>query len=307
MTILFNLLIITVSIFGLWGGAVWIVVSATRIAKRLGISELIIGLTIVAMGTSAPEFVVTVGAALSGHADIAVGNVVGSNIFNLGFILGGMAMVRALAIARPLVMRDGIVLIGTTLLLLLFVSDLTLTRLEGLILIALLVAYIALLLYWREAVEEEIPIGEFRWFEILRLLVGLGIVIVSGHYLVQAASDIARAVGISEWVIGVTIVAGGTSMPEFFTSLVAMIRGRHGISVGNLIGSDIFNLLGVLGLAALLQPMSVDPNALDSVLVLVGMVLLVVFLIRTRYTLSRAEGALLVAINVIRWFIDFSR
>ncbi|SNB64851.1 sodium:calcium antiporter [Thermoflexus hugenholtzii] len=304
-SLLFNILLILLSVLVLWGGAVWIVESAARIARRLGLSDLVIGLTVVAIGTSSPEFAVTVGAALKGQGDISVGNVIGSNIFNLGFILGGVAMVRAIATSRTMVMRDGGVLIAITLLLLLFFLDLHIARWEGMILLALLVLYIGSLLYFREAIEDAPP-GEFRWYEVPRLLIGLALVIGGGHFMVEAAVALARMVGISEWAIGVTIVAAGTSAPEFATSLVAVLRGRHGISAGNLIGSDIFNLLGVLGLAATIRPMTVDPSVYSSLWMLAGMVaLVVIFLMRTGWSLSRWEGALLVLINLIRWVLDF--
>ncbi len=298
-------LVILFCVFGLWGGAVWIVESAARIARKLGFSELVIGLTVVAFGTSAPEFAVTVGAALMGEADISVGNVIGSNIFNLGFILGGVAVVRAIATSHHMVVRDGGVLIGTTLLLVFFFRDLFLSRWEGLMLVLLLVAYLALLIRSREPVED-VPPGEFHWYEIPRFIAGVALVILSGHYLVESAVAIARAVGVSEWVIGVTIVAAGTSAPEFATSLVAVIRGRHGISAGNLIGSDIFNLLGVLGVAGFLRPMTVTPEVYGSLWVLVGMVIIVVvFLMRTGWVISRAEGAFLILVNLARWILDF--
>lgn len=300
-------IIIVATILGLWWGAVWVVEAASRIAKRLGVSELIIGLTVVAMGTSAPEFAVTVGAALKGQADISIGNVVGSNIFNLGFILGGVALVRAITTSRSLVYRDGIVMIGITFLLLFFLRDLTMSRLEGAVLMSLLVAYIGLLIYQKDGSDEELPEGEFQWLDIPRLLGGLALIVTSGHYLVESASNLARAVGVSEWVIGVTIVAAGTSAPELVTSLIAVLRGHYGISAGNLIGSDIFNLLGVLGLAAVLQPMKIDPGAYTSLYVLSGMVILAVVLMRTGWKLSRWEGALLLIINIVRWIMDFQR
>ncbi len=243
LTLLSNILIVLLSVLALWWGAVWVVESAARIARRLGMSELVIGLTIVAIGTSSPEFAVTVGAALKGQGDISVGNVVGSNIFNLGFILGGVALVRAIATSRTMVVRDGGMLIATTLLLVFFFRDLSIVRWEGAILLTLLVAYVGFLLCQRKPVED-VPTGEFHWYEIPRLLAGLALVIGGGHFLVEAAVALARTFGVSEWAIGVTIVAAGTSAPEFATSLVAVIRGRHGISAGNLIGSDIFNLLG---------------------------------------------------------------
>lgn len=302
-----DLLIIVGCIGGLWLGAVWVVESATRVARRLGMSELVIGLTVVAIGTSAPEFAVTAVAAVEGQSDISVGNVVGSNIFNLGFILGGLALVRAITTTRTLVVRDGSVLIAATLLLIWFLRDLTMTRLEGLILIAILFAYTGFLIYQRAGTGEEIPEGDFRWYDVPRLLGGMVLVVLSGHFFVESASDLARVWGISEWVIGVTIVAVGTSAPEIATSLIALLRGNHGISAGNLIGSDLFNLLGVLGLAALLHPMRVDPSAQGSVLLLAGMVIVVVIMMRSGWKLSRWEGGLLVLVNVVRWTMDFLR
>lgn len=308
MNPLTDVLIIVASIVGLWWGAVWLVEAAVRIARQLGLSELIIGLTVVAIGTSAPEFAVTIGAALNGRGDISVGNVVGSNIFNLGFILGGVALVRAICTTRTMVFRDGGMLIASSLLLTLFLLDHQMGRLEGGILIALLVLYLGYLIWKKEPIEDGLPAGEFRWWDVPQLVAGIGLVIASGHLLVESAVHLARLLGISEWVIGVTIVAAGTSAPEFATSLVAVLKGRHGVSAGNLIGSDLFNLLGVLGLAALIRPLTVEASAVDSIIVLVGMVVLVVvFLMRTGWQISRWEGALLIGINVVRWILDFLR
>ncbi len=299
--------IIIICIFCLWGGAEWVVESASKIATRLGISELVIGLTIVSFGTSAPEFAVSIGAAIKGQADISIGNIVGSNIFNLGFILGGVALVRAISTSRSLVYRDGMVLIGCSFLLLFFLADYTLARWEGAFMLLLLLSYITYLLYLREKPDEEIPGGPFRWYEIPRLLAGLALVLAGGHFLVEAASSLARNFGVSDWVIAVTIVAAGTSAPELTTSLVAVIRGKHGISAGNLIGSDIFNLLGVLGLAGVIRPMEIEPGGYSSIVVLSGMVIAVVIMMRTGWKVSRREGALLVIVNIGRWFYDFYR
>ena len=302
-----DILIILAAFLGLWWGAVWLVEGAAHLAKRLGMSELVIGLTVVALGTSAPEFAVTVNAALRGHADISVGNVVGSNIFNLGFILGGVALVRSIRTTCMLVRREGAVLIGTALLLLFFLRDLTMARWEGFVLLVLLAAYLALLFYRREPLDEEIPKGAWCWNDGLRLAGGIGVVVLSGHYLVEAASRLATVMGISEWAIAVTVVAAGTSTPELATSLVAVIRGRHGISAGNLIGSDLFNLLGVLGLASWLRPMTIDANGYGSMVLLLCLVTLVVIMMRTGWRISRFEGGVLVLINLGRWVTDFAR
>ena len=229
MSIFVNVLIVLACIAGLWQGAIYVVEAATRIARRLGMSELVIGLTVVAIGTSAPEFGVTIIAALDGQADISVGNVVGSNIFNLGFILGGLALAKGIVTSRKLVYRDGGVLIGATILLGIFLWDLHMTRLEGTILIVALVSYIAYLFYKREATDgEEVPEGDFSWWDVPRFVGGVALVVAGGHFLVEAASEIARVFGLSEWVIGVTIVAFGTSAPEIATSGIALLRGNHG-------------------------------------------------------------------------------
>ena len=302
-----DILIIVVCIVGLWQGAELVVNAATRIARKIGMSDLVIGLTVVAIGTSAPEFAVTVVAALEGQSDISVGNVVGSNIFNLGFILGGLALLKGITTTKTMVYRDGGMLIGTTILLVIFMYDLTLSRFESAILLIILVGYIGFLIYRRSESEEHIPEGKFNWLDVPKFLVGIAIIVTSGHFFVESASDLARLIGLSEWVIGVTIVAIGTSAPEIATSLVALMRGQSGMSAGNLVGSDLFNLLGVLGLAGVLHPMVVNPAAQSSILLLGGMVVLVVVMMRTGWRMSRWEGGLLILITIGRWILDFMR
>jgi cation:H+ antiporter len=305
---LLDILIIIGCVVGLGYGATLIVESAARMSRKIGVSELVIGLTVVAFGTSAPEFAVTIAATLKGQADISVSNIVGSNIFNLGFILGTVVAIRAVSTNRKLVYRDGLVLIGATLVLLFFMRDLALQRYEGVIMIGLLVAYIFYLFYQREAPVDEIPEGDFELRDIPRFLAGLFLIVVSGHFLVDSAVEIAHMLGISEWVIGVTIVAAGTSAPEMATSVIGVLRGHEGISLGNLIGSDLFNLLGVLGLAGIIQAgtMQIDPAGMNSLILLSTMVVLVVIMMRTGWRLSRWEGILLIAINLVRWIVDFT-
>jgi len=306
MLIFLNSLILMASITALWLGAVWVVEAAARIAGRLGISELVIGLTVVAFGTSAPEFAVTITAALKGQTAISVGNVVGSNIFNLGFILGGVALLKPVSTSRRLVMRDGLLLLFSSALLLFFLYDLHIGRNEGIFLFTILIAYIFILLIKKEPLDEDIEIGEFHWFEIPRLLLGLAAIIAGGHFLVESASTIARHFGVSEWVIGVTIVAAGTSAPEFATSLVAVVRGKHGISAGNLIGSNVFNLLGVLGLAAILRPMDILAGAYTDIILLTAAAVVAVAFMRSGWKISRLEGGLLILLNLGLWISIFS-
>ncbi len=308
--------VILVSILLIGKGAHWVIDAASRLAKRLGISELVIGLTVVALGTSAPEFAVTLTAAFRQHGDISVGNIVGSNIFNLGFILGGCALVRAIPTSRTLLRRDGAVLAGTTLLLLGLIGwDLRLGRGDGLLLAMLLVLYLSCLFWMRHAGEaekvahgEEVPHASSHsipWDATL-LALGLASIVAGSHLLVDSACVVARNFGVSEWVIGVTIVAAGTSLPEFATSLAGVLRGRYGISAGNIIGSDIFNLLGVLGVAGLLHPVDVASISRVSLAALSGMVFVVLIFMRTGWRLSRLEGAALILFAAARWGFDFT-
>lgn len=290
----------------LWKGSEWVVDSAVRIARRFNMSDLAIGLTIVAIGTSAPEFAVTINAAIRGLPDISVSNVVGSNIFNLGFILGGCAAIRTIVTTPAIVRRDGIFLLAMSLLLTLFLLDLTLTPVEGLILFTALILYILYLFVERPDSPDPTEEAPATWRDIPVLLAGLAAVVGGGHLLVWSASCLARGLGLSEWVIGVTIVAAGTSAPEFATSLMAAVKGRHAMSIGNLIGSDLYNLLGVLGLAGMLGPLTIDPAGLASLWLLVGVVMLVVFFMYTGFRVSRTEGFILIGINLVRWILDFS-
>lgn len=303
MEYIIDSIIVLFSIGALWGGAVWVVDSASSIANRLGISEIVIGLTVVAFGTSAPEFAVTLLAALREQADISVGNIVGSNIFNLGFILGGVAWVRVITTTRKLVFRDGTILFLSSLLLVYFLHDYSLSHLEGIILFVSLIVYLFILFIKKESIDEEIEAGPFHWHEIPKLFIGLGLIIGGGYFLVDSASNLARYFGLSEWIIGVTIVAAGTSAPEFATSLVAIVKKKHGISAGNLVGSNLFNLLGVLGLAATIRTMSVDVEALNSIIMLTGLTAIVIFIMRTGWRITRQEGIVLVILNLLVYLL----
>lgn len=293
-------LVLVLSILMLWFGAKYLVDSASRIAGTLGVSDLVIGLTVVAFGTSAPEFAVTIGAALKGKPDISVSNIVGSNIFNVGFILGAVAIVKTIQTSRKLVYRDGLFMIGITFLLLFFFHNLLLTRIEGIVLISLLLAYLLFLFFKKEALEEEdIILEKATWKDFLIFPLGIASIVGGGNFLVNSATDIARVLDISEWVIGITIVAAGTSAPEMATSLAAVLKGKHGISAGNLIGSNLFNILGVLGLAGIFNPLTIDSQGLGSIAMLSGMMILVIIFLRTGWRLSRTEGIILATIGII--------
>lgn len=302
MTALY-LFYIVFSLALLWKGSDWLVESAVRIANWMGVSQLVIGLTIVAFGTSAPEFAVTVGAALSGQANISISNVIGSNIYNLGFILGGVAIIQAVPATRKLIYRDGAVLMGLSCLLLFFLYDLHLTRVEGAILFISLIVYTSILFRQKDPVEVESAKSNSIVRDWLILAVGIVLVVLGGTLLRVGAVGLARKMGISDWVIGVTLIAGGTSAPEFATSLMASFRGHHGLSAGNLIGSCIFNILGVLGIAGLLRPMQVASDARSNTFMMLGIVLLSLIFFRTGWKISRFEGLLMVGVSLVLWFV----
>lgn len=330
-------------------GATWLVDSACRTASVLGVSHLVIGLTVVAIGTSAPEIAASLLAGYEGHSDIAVANVVGSNVFNICFILGGVSLLAryGLPTDRSLLSRDAPMLLLGTILVYLFVGglpgttmppptvdfwprllNLKLERGEGLILLAMLVGYLVLLYRTRaqgpEADDDEAAFGEFKPWDLGLLLVGLVAVVGGCRVLVGEAQVIdgqlegygalwfARLWGVPEHVVGITLIAAGTSAPELVVSLVAAARGAMGLSAGNLIGSDIFNFYGVIGLAGVfLQPPGSAPVIVSLPLVAgivapIGVVLITLLFLWTGRRISRPEGAFLLALGVVRWVIDFS-
>ena len=300
--IFLNSTILVISIVVICKGANWLVDSSSKIAKRLGVSELIIGLTIVAFGTSAPEFCVTVSAALRGAGDISVGNIIGSNIFNLGIILGGVAIIRNLKTNTALVHRDGFFLLVGSILAVVMLWDLELSRVEGLILFSMLFIYLVFLYDSRESIKDvEVQTGDFEKKDLFFLVLGLGFLLIGSHFLIFSSVHLARIFGISEWIIGATIIAAGTSAPEIATSIIAAIRGHDSISIGNLIGSDIFNIFGALGLAASLRSMTFDISARPSLIVYPIMVLFVLLFLRTGWILSRREGLVLFIFGIVRW------
>lgn len=280
-------------------GAELMVRGAVRLAARLQVRPLIIGLTIVALGSSAPQMAVSLQATLTQNADIAVGSVIGSSIFNILVTLGLSALIIPLRVSRQLVRLDIPLMIGASLLVFLLAWNEELNRVDGIILLAALALYLGLLLRQsRHSVRPPSHDGTLPapWFSSLLMIVaGLAMLVYAGHLLLGAAVAVATDLGLSERVIGLTIVAISTSLPELATSLIAALRGQRDIAVGNVIGSNLFNLLGVLGLTALVapSPLSVSPNALDFDLpVMLGVAVLCLPLFYTGYRVTRAEGLL---------------
>ena len=280
-------------------GAELMVRGAVRLAARLHVRPLIIGLTIVALGSSAPQMAVSLQATLAQNADIAVGSVIGSCIFNILVTLGLSALIIPLRVSRQLVRLDIPLMIGASLLVFVLAWNKELDRVDGLILLAALVLYLGLLLRQsqhsaRPPSHDETP--KAPWVSsVLMIVAGLAMLVYAAHLLLGAAVAVATDLGLSERIIGLTIVAVSTSLPELATSLIAALRGQRDIAVGNVIGSNLFNLLGVLGLTALIapSPLSVSPNALDFDLpVMLGVAVLCLPLFYTGYRVTRAEGLL---------------
>jgi cation:H+ antiporter len=263
MTIMMFLLGLVALVFG----AELLVRGASKLATTFGVSPLVVGLTVVAFGTSAPEVAVSVNAALSGNTDLAVGNVVGSNIFNVLFILGLSALITPLIVHAQIIRQEIPILVGACLLLFILSLDGKISFTESLLLLGTLVAYTVFLIIQsrketREVQEEYAKENKSKnkwdapiYVQIILILVGLYLLVQGSEWLVDSAVIFARMMGVSDIIIGLTIVAAGTSMPEVATSIMAAVKGERDIAVGNVIGSNTFNILGCLGVTGLVAPM----------------------------------------------------
>ncbi len=288
-------------------GAEALVRGASSIAARLGLTPLVIGLTVVAFGTSSPELAVSIKSALAGQANIAIGNVVGSNIFNVLFILGLSALIVPLLVSSQLIRLDVPLMIGLSLSVLLFSLDGILGRIDGIFLVAGLAIYLGFLIYQsrkniaKGSANDLQDDGSIKvsgnWFVNTLLVVGgLGLLVLGSRWFVNGAILFAQYMGIDEQVIGLTIVAAGTSLPEVVTSVIAAIRGERDIAVGNVVGSNIFNILGVLGIAGLIAPAGIEvSSAIFSfdIPVMIAVAIGCLPLFFTGGVISRWEGVLL--------------
>ncbi len=300
---LLQIILLLAGLTVLYFGAEWLVKGASRFARSFNIRPIVIGLTIVAFGTSMPELVTSVVAGINHLSDIAVGNIVGSNIANIGLILGLAAIVQPLTIDMRLLSREIPIMIGISLLLYFMGWDGILSRLEGGILLVGIVTYTCYV--YRMALKESKAVEqEYEEFvgaaydsilkDIFWIIIGL-IALVGGAYLlVHSAIYIARVVGISELVIGLTVIAVGTSLPELATSMVAAIRKESDISVGNVIGSNVFNILAVLGIAAIIQPLQINPISLRiDMPVMLFFSMALIPMITWKFVLTRGQGIFL--------------
>jgi cation:H+ antiporter len=298
-------------------GADWLVKGASRLALSLGMTPLVVGLTVVAFGTSAPELAVSVASAWSGQADLAVGNVVGSNIANVLLILGISALVAPLVVNQQLVRLDVPIMLGATVLFYVLSLDGRINLWDSILLASGILAYVAFLI--RESrreksvlvlaeYEEAVESGGTLTGDILWMVAGLVGLVAGAQLLVEGAVSLARHFGVSELMIGLTVLAIGTSLPELATSVVAAMRGERDIAVGNVVGSNIFNLLSVLGFTGLvsLGQLPVAPAALAlDIPVMLGVALLCVPIFRTGFVVTRANGILFILCYVayLSWLV----
>lgn len=285
------------------------VFGASSVARSAGISPMIIGLTIVAMGSSAPEMLVSASAAWQGMLDTSVGNALGSNITNILLVIGAAALLKPIAVSSTTLKREYPLLLACLLLGYYFISDNDLTRTEGVILLLTFVGFLALLVYWGKNAKADDPLiaeinndaAEHEPVSLVQALVwvgvGLVLLLASSQLLVHGAVTIARYAGLSDLVIGLTIIAVGTSLPELAASVIAILKGEDDLALGNIIGSNIFNILAVLGLGAVIGPGSLDPMAgsRDSYVMIGATVVMLLMSLRLGKVqrINRVEGALL--------------
>ena len=304
-----NITEVIVGLILLIWGADRFVHGAGAMARNLGVAPLMIGLTIVSFATSAPEILVSVVAALRGEPDLAIGNAIGSNIANIGLVLGTVALVQPIELKSATLRREMPALLAVSLLTVALFLDSQLSRVDGFVLLTGLVIVVIWLVRLglrssstdplQADFEAEIPKGISMRMAIIWLVVGLAALLFGAELLVDGAIEIARLVGVSEVVIGVTLVALATSLPELAVSLVSAIRGEYGLAIGNIVGSNIFNLLAVIGVAAVIQPAVLPPTVLSLHIFVMVAFTLVLFAMTYEYdgrgAISRFEGLALVA------------
>jgi cation:H+ antiporter len=298
-----DLVYVAIGLVLLYYGAEWLVKGAVSAALRTGLSRLIIGLTVVAFGTSAPEMAVSVKAAFAGSADIALGNIIGSNISNIGLILGLVVLIQPLNISRQVFKFDAPIAIWTTVLLIFLLINREITRLEGVSLVGLLVLYVFQSIrisrrtpdpHVLAEVDEDLKASNSTWIDAGLIAVGIVVMLLGADRLVAGAVSIAKALEVPEAIIGLTMVALGTSLPELATSVVAALKKEADIAVGNIIGSNIFNILSVLGFSAAIHP--IHPTGEIDAMDLGVMLFLAVIILPLgwkHHKLVRWHGALL--------------
>jgi cation:H+ antiporter len=300
---------IIASLILLYFGATWLVKGSSVLALKAGVSPLVAGLTVVAFGTSSPELFVGINAAISGHGNMAIGNVLGSNMFNICIILGISALISPLKIKMQLLKFDIPVLILATIGFMLFFADRTISRIEGSIFFTSLLLYIiANILLSRhetnkdilDVYDKSVPAGTSKWYwAVIMVLFGIAVLVSGSELLMMGAVEIARALGVGETIISITIIAVGTSLPELASSVVATMRKEYDIAIGNVVGSSIFNILGIIGISSIISPLSAIAISNIDLFAMIGVTLLLLPFFRSHYTLKRDEGIFMIGMYLI--------
>ena len=305
---LLDIVLIVIGVAMVLYGADRLTDGASALARRMNVPEIVIGLTIVAAGTSAPELFVSLVSALKGTADLAVGNVVGSNTMNCMLIVGCAALV-----SKSTVKKDIPFSVGASVILMFLALDDYMDHIEGVLLLIAFAGFMAYTLTQaRQSQAKQQQAGQIEeepapqtvkqqklWLSIVFVLLGLTMLVVGSNLFVDAASRVAYTLGVSEGVVGLTIVAGGTSLPELATSVVAARKGQSALAIGNVIGSNVFNILLILGLTATITPLDIDDITIVDMSVMLLSVVMVWLFSRTRYTVERWEGGLLVLLYLV--------
>lgn len=312
MPLLIDILFIVSSLVLLYFGSVWLVSGSSKLAGVYGIPPMIIGLTIVAFGTSSPELVVSVQASASGQTGLAIGNVIGSNILNVLLILGVTAVVRPILVAKRIIRSDIPLLISATALGILVLWDSKLTFWDGIILIGGMLGYSAYVFFTvrhnkrnplADAPEKIVASRKNKWLYLVMIVVGLALLIGGSRLLVIGGVDLARMWGVSETIIGLTVVSIGTSLPELAASVIAAIKGESDIAIGNIVGSNLFNLLAIAGTAAIIHPSAIEGIGITDMVFLGGSALLLFPLALSSLKIKRIEGALLLGFYALYLFL----
>lgn len=297
-----NILFIVIGIVLVLWGADRLTDGAVAVAEKMKMPQIVIGLTIVAMGTSMPEFCVSLISALKGTSDLAVGNIVGSNIFNTLLIVGVSALVAPMSIMKTTVRKDIPFALVASALLLIMCLDGDISRIDAAILFVMFLIFMYITLRGAKAqgtdVEEKEKKPMATWLSVVWILVGLACLIGGSNLFVDGATAVATKLGVSEAVIGLTIVAGGMSLPELATSVVSARKGNSGIAIGNVLGSNVFNILAILGLTGVISPMTLKGITMTDLSMMVISIILIWLFSFTKYKIERWEGAILTAVFV---------
>lgn len=306
---LLPLLFILISLILLYFGALWLIKGSSSLALKAGISPMVAGLTLVAFGSSSPALIVSVRAAISGHGNIVIGNVMGSNLFNIFIILGISALIAPLKIKTQLLKFDISVLVLITIGFMLLFADRQINRVEGWILLFVLILYTILNIIFAhrekstdlyEEFEESIPGQKNKWYcSAGMVLLGIGLLIAGSELLVNAALAIAGSLGVGETIISLTIIAAGTSISLLTSSILAIIKKKYTIAIGSIIGSSIFNLLGIIGVTSFIRPLSAMAISNIDLYVMIGTTILLFQFFRTKYIMKRDDGIFMIGMYLI--------